>query len=99
MRLQLPNVTMAQRDAMGYAARLSSLLGARVAVVDGWGLDLPNGTKGMYATASAIVDVLRRDYDATLNAWLLKASFSGVLSSDELRVVRESDLVINGEGL
>lgn len=82
------------------APRPRSLSGARVALVDGWGQKLPDGSVGMYPTMEALATLLREREGIASVTWLHKESVSRAETPESIAsLAKKFDVVINGEGL
>lgn len=80
--------------------RRRSLSGARVALVDGWGQKLPDGSVGIYPTMEALATLLREREGIASVVWLHKDSVSRPETPESIAsLATRFDVVINGEGL
>jgi hypothetical protein len=97
VRLRVPNPTF-EPPSGGYAARPQDLQGLRVGFLDGWG-ERVGDAMDMYPTMRSIRRLLEERYGVR-SSWRMKANISQAVTADELaEVVREVDVVVNGEGL
>ena len=99
MKLRLPEIEI-EHEGKGYAKRLGSLQGARIAFVDGWGAKHGDQTVTMYPTMVELARLLEERCGIGEWEWIRKESVSRPVSEAEVvRLSKEVDAVINGEGL
>jgi hypothetical protein len=99
VRIRVPSVEFPSQKGT-LAPRPRSLRGARVALVDGWGQKLPDGSVGIYPTMEALARLLTEREGIASVTWLHKESVSRPETPESVTAMATKfDLVINGEGL
>jgi hypothetical protein len=96
MKIRVPSIEFPSQ----LATRRRSLSGARVALLDGWGRKLRDGSVGMYPTMEALATLLREREGIASLTWLHKDSVSRPETPESIAsLAKQFDVVINGEGL
>lgn len=99
MRIRVPSVEFPAQVAT-LAPRPPSLRGADVALVDGWGQKLSDGSVGIYPTMESLVTLLREREGIASVKWFHKESVSRMETPESIASLADRfDVVINGEGL
>lgn len=98
MEIVVPSIAYMTHGS-GLAARPERLSGAVVGFIDGWGIRRDDGTFGMYPLMAEFRRLLEERCGIARHVWIKKPNISEVLAHEVLEdLVKEVDVVINGEG-
>jgi hypothetical protein len=99
MKIRLPSVEFPSQGGT-LSTRPQSLRCARVALVDGCGQSIPDGTVGIYPTMEELANLLREREGIASVTWMHKESVSRMETPESIEsLAKQFDVVINGEGL